>query len=125
MQIIDVSRYEFKYLLTADEVPEVRRFVLRYCAPDTNANGLEWYGIRSLYLDSPDYAFFRASVENAHERLKLRVRGYASGTEPVKLEIKHRIGDVVLKKSVIASAEIWGGVARAGLSSLPSHTDGT
>ena len=107
MNIIDVSRYEFKYLLNSDEVPEVRRFLLQYCSPDGNAQGTEWYGIQSLYLDTPEYAFYRASVEKSVERLKLRVRGYANGTGPVKLEIKRRLGDVVFKKSLITSREVW------------------
>jgi hypothetical protein len=107
MNIIDVSRYEFKYLLNSEQMPEVRRFLLRYCSPDVNAHGEEWYGIQSLYLDTPEYAFYRASVEKAVERLKLRVRGYATGTGPVKLEIKRRVGDVVSKRSLMTSHEVW------------------
>lgn len=118
MNIIDVSRYEFKYLLNSEEVPEVRRFLLQYCTPDVNANGNEWYGIHSLYLDTPDYAFYRASSEKAMERLKLRVRGYSTGTGPVKLEIKRRRGDVVSKKSMITSQEVWSAVHHNGLWSL-------
>ena len=79
--------------MTSEQVPELRRFLLQYCSPDLNALGEEWYGIQSLYLDTTDYAFYQASVENAVERLKLRVRGYTTGGGPVKLGIKRRVGD--------------------------------
>lgn len=122
--IINVSRYEFKYLLDSDEVPRVRRFLLRYCRPDLNAQGAEWYGIQSLYLDTPEYAFYRASAEGAVERLKLRVRGYANDTGPVKLEIKRRIGDVVSKKSMLTSREVWSRLAKQGMSGIPLTESG-
>jgi SPX domain protein involved in polyphosphate accumulation len=115
MNIIDVSRYEFKYLLNSEQVPEVRRFLLQYCSPDVNAHGEEWYGIHSLYLDTPEYAFYHASVEKAVERLKLRVRGYATAAGPVKLEIKRRVGDVVFKRSLITSHEVCGDLNRRGV----------
>jgi SPX domain protein involved in polyphosphate accumulation len=118
MNTIDVSRYEFKYLLTPPEVPDVRRFLRRYCAPDSNAEGEEWYGIRSLYLDTPDYRFFSASKEKAAERLKIRVRAYTNGTGPVKLEIKRRTGDVVWKRSLVTAYDFWNRVASRGNPSL-------
>lgn len=114
MNLITVSRYEFKYLLTAEEMPPIRRFLLRYCLPDTNAYGLEWYGIQSLYLDTPDYAFYRTSVEKAVERIKLRVRGYTTGTGPLKVEVKRRVGDVVSKTSLITTPPIWAELTGAG-----------
>jgi SPX domain protein involved in polyphosphate accumulation len=125
IDMIQVSRYEFKYLLTSDEVPDVRKFLLRYCIQDANADGAEWYGIRSLYLDTPDYAFYRASTEKAVERLKLRVRGYARGNGPLKLEIKRRIGDVISKKSMLTSRAHWSAIAERGLSSLIAEGDGS
>jgi len=117
MNIIDVSRYEFKYLLNSEAVPEVRRFLLPYCSPDVNAHGTEWYGIQSLYLDTPEYAFYRASVDGTAERVKLRVRGYTTGTGPVKLEIKRRIGNIVCKKSFVTSQEVWGRLHRGDFGS--------
>ena len=114
MSVIEISRYEFKYLLTPGEVPEVRRFLLRYCTPDDNARGLEWYGIESLYLDTPDYRFFRASAQKEYNRLKLRVRAYANGGGPVKFEIKRRAGDLVTKRSLLVPRPAWERFAVSG-----------
>ena len=115
MNIIDVSRYEYKYLVDSHQVPEVRRFLLQYCSPDSNAYGTEWYGIQSLYLDTPGYAFYRASVDQAVERLKLRVRGYGNGSGTVKLEIKRRIGDVISKRSLAVPQDVWDHFDRTGV----------
>lgn len=118
MNITDVSRYEFKYLVNADQAPQLRRFLSQYCSADTNAQSKEWYGIQSLYFDTPDFAFYRASVGKAVERLKLRARTYATFTGPVKLEIKRRVGDVVWKRSFLTTHDVWDGLDRDGASGL-------
>jgi SPX domain protein involved in polyphosphate accumulation len=114
MGVIEVSRYEFKYLLAPAQVADVRRFLLRYCTPDLNARGLDWYGIESLYLDTTDYRFYRAARHKELNRLKLRVRGYANDAGPVKFEVKRRTGDLVTKRSLLVSRDQWNHLCHSG-----------
>jgi hypothetical protein len=120
MNTVTISRYEYKYLLLPERVPEVRRFVLQYCSPDANAQGAAWYDVQSLYLDTPDCRFYRESVEKAVRRMKLRVRAYASQSGPVKLEVKCRTGDVVDKESLLLDREAWDRAAGGGAAALYS-----
>ncbi len=115
MDTIVVSRFEYKYLLRPAQVPEIRRFLLRYCTPDINAEGAEWYGIHSLYLDTGDYRFYRQSADKALERMKLRVRAYTTGNGPVKLEVKRRVNELVTKKSLLLPRDQWDKVGLDGL----------
>lgn len=122
MQSILVSRYEFKYLVRPAQLAELRRRVLQYCEPDVYAEGAEWYGIQSLYLDTGNFRFFRESAESALERMKVRVRGYATGDGPVKLEVKRRWNDVVTKRSLLLPRGDWKAMRAAGLQALPRES---
>ena len=93
-----MSRYELKYLLTADQTA----FLLRR---------LEWrmeldqYGrtsIASLYYDTPNYRLIRASMEKPlfKEKLRLRSYGLATRESPVFLELKRKAWDIVYKRRI-------------------------
>lgn len=119
MDSMIVTRYEFKYLLSPARAPDVRHFLLNYCVPDVHTPGQEWYGIQSLYLDTGDFLFYRQSSENAMERMKLRVRAYASGDGPVKLEVKRRVNDLVTKRSLLFARPSWEQLRCHGLAAVP------
>jgi hypothetical protein len=50
METIHIARTEAKYRVRAEELPAMRDWLLRYCVPDENSRGGDWYAIRSLYL---------------------------------------------------------------------------
>ena len=100
---MEISRFELKYHIPPERLPDIRRFLLRYCQADANAAG-EWYPIYSLYLDNDSYRMYRDTEDSAPFRMKLRVRGYANPEAPVKLEVKHRSRELVRKTSAIVSA---------------------
>ncbi len=98
---MEISRYEFKYHIPPDRLPELRRYLLRYCDADVNSRG-DWYPIYSLYLDNDRYKMYRDTEDGAPWRMKLRVRGYANAEAPVKLEVKRRMKDQVRKTSAVS-----------------------
>lgn len=94
-----LQRREFKYLINEDQVERVRRFISGICTVDPYAaksNGR--YFIDTLYLDTPDFGIYRATINDAVDRYKLRVRSYPSvKTAPTFFEVKRRVSDAVLK----------------------------
>lgn len=110
------QRFELKYLIPKEVIPEIRGFVSSYLELDDFCRA--WpdnaYPIYSLYLDSPDLKTYTASVNGVKNRFKLRVRYYdalpsdgsgaptpAGATEsdgPVFLEIKGRVDNCILKQ---------------------------
>lgn len=95
----DPDRFELKYW-----VPEsVAADIVRHCAPYVAADvhdedALTGQVNTSLYLDTPDLAFFHAHIEHAPDRYKLRVRAY--GDPPrgkAFLEVKRKINRITLK----------------------------
>jgi len=89
---------------TADRV---RRDLEPYCSLDAHGANASHathapassYPVRSLYLDTPAFAFHRAKERGDSERFKLRVRGYG-GRRVLYLEIKHRSADFVYKQRI-------------------------
>ncbi len=96
-----MERYEYKYLLDADQTEYLRRRLKGHMQPDA-------YGrtsIASLYYDTPDRRLIRRSLERPafKEKLRLRSYGLASENSPVYLELKRKASGIVYKRRVQCS----------------------
>ena len=93
------KRYEFKYLLTADQKERVLDAMRPYMT-------LDQYGrttIRNLYFDTDTYRLIRRSIEKPSSfKEKLRIRSYAKAQtdSTVFVEIKRKYQDLVYKRRV-------------------------
>jgi hypothetical protein len=98
---MQTSRYELKYLVDEGQAAAFREQMRGYLTPDPYARPEEGnaYWVYSLYCDSPQLALYRSSKEGRKNRFKLRMRFYDDDpNQPVFLEIKRRLGDVVKKE---------------------------
>jgi hypothetical protein len=96
----EVFRFERKFVVTEAAADSIQQFVSAYLDFDEHMAGRELSGYRvcSLYLDTPDLAFYRQSKEGVKNRRKLRIRIYDDRPEGVAyLEIKRRTGETVHK----------------------------
>lgn len=97
------QRFELKYFVSEHVARQVRDFVSLYLELDPfgAAQPRLSYPVHSLYLDSPDLELFQATINGERNRYKLRVRFYEPGEDqPVYLEIKRRINNIIQKKRV-------------------------
>jgi hypothetical protein len=95
------SRFELKYVIDEPCAAAIRKYVGCYLVPDEHADPRRnyEYPIHSLYLDSPNYTLYQATVHGCMNRFKLRVRFYDDLPEsPTFFEIKSRRNDVILKQ---------------------------
>lgn len=94
-----LHRREYKYLVDERTVERIRDYIAGICAIDPYAAQTGGrYLTDTLYLDTPDLASYRATVEDAGDRWKLRVRTYPSMDEPVVFfEVKRRVSETILK----------------------------
>lgn len=114
-ETIHVARTEAKYRVRAEELPAMRHWLLRYCVPDENSRGGDWYAIRSLYLDNRANRLYQDAQQKLAYRLKLRARAYGDAAGSVKLEVKRRVRDQIVKTSATLRAEQWADVTGTGL----------
>lgn len=107
------SRFENKYVVPADVVPAMRRWLAPFVRPDDYAAmhpGFR-YPICSLYIDSGDLALYKTTVHGIKNRFKLRVRSYYEDPlMPVYCEVKRRMNGVILKRRARVDREHVPGV---------------
>ena len=96
--IVVMKRYEFKYILDAEQADYLRGRLAGHMEPDQF--GLT--SIASLYYDTPDYRLIRTSIEKPKFKEKIRLHSYGLATEtsPVFLELKRKAYGVVYKRRV-------------------------
>ncbi|MCL2833119.1 MAG: polyphosphate polymerase domain-containing protein [Treponema sp.] len=109
-QLALVKRYEKKYRIRPELVPEIRKYITPFVIPDKFGIGdPPEYMITTLQLDTPSYAFHYAKELEYDERFKLRVRTYNEpGTSPVFAEVKSKIQDIIVKSRVMVPFDKWG-----------------
>src|SRR5262249_40166942 len=106
MGVMEVYRYERKFLVTERMAEAVRRFALTYLMPDEHMAGAsrDGYHVCSLYLHTPSLGPSRQSFQGIKNRYKLRIRFYDNWPEsPAFLEIKKRTTETVHKLRAITS----------------------
>ena len=113
-----IERYEYKYLLPDRLVPAVREAAEAACRIDRYAGPDGSYVIRSLYFDTPGLDLFHANDREQHDRYKLRVRVYPGKESPAFLEVKRRVGDVIVKTRAVVPIASWAAVVAADPAAL-------
>lgn len=98
---MQLSRLELKYQISPELALAVRDFVGSYLEIDefgaTRPNLS--YPVHSLYLDSPDLATYRHTINGNKNRFKLRLRFYENRPgASVYFEIKRRMNNAILKQ---------------------------
>lgn len=95
-----LSRFEFKYLITEPMAQAMRQYVRCYLRPDEfSAEQANYaYPVHSLYLDSPRLALYQQVNCGEKNRYKLRVRYYNDDPQaPAFFEIKRRRDNAIAK----------------------------
>ncbi len=92
-----LARYEFKYLITDEQMEGIRSYVRAYLDPDEYGDAGGNYWVNSLYLDTANWRLARDTVDGVKNRYKLRMRCYEFTDTPVFCEIKARVGSSILK----------------------------
>jgi SPX domain protein involved in polyphosphate accumulation len=102
------TRFELKYRLTYFQYLKVRNAIRPYMTIDAFSRRApkNCYLVRSLYFDTPDYHAYEQKMSGDCDRVKFRLRTYAaenSATNPIRVELKLREGNLTIKKSVFVS----------------------
>ena len=76
MGLMEVYRYERKFLVTEQIASAIRGFVASYLSHDEHmaGTGSDGYRVCSLYLDSPSLGLYDQSCNGIKNRYKLRIR---------------------------------------------------
>lgn len=103
----NIYRHEIKYFINKRQAVELSLFLRRYLTLDSNAalNDTGSYWIRSLYFDTHNNQDYYEKILGHHTRKKIRLRIYDLSETRVKLEVKNKYNNFILKESVLISRE--------------------
>jgi VTC domain len=102
------ARYEFKYIIEEPRAVAIADFLGSYLRPSVHnsAGPVRGHPVISLYLDSPDFFFYRQAYTGHKNRMKLRIRFYDDEWKrPAFLEIKRRVSEVICKDRAMITRE--------------------
>lgn len=102
------GRFELKYVIEEQRAVAVADFIRSHLRPSVhNDSGpVRGHPVISLYMDSPDFFFFRQAYTGHKNRMKLRIRFYDDHWDrPAFLEVKRRVADVIVKDRCMISRE--------------------
>ena len=104
-----INRYESKYLIPPDSVPEMRVWLEPFVVRDPYGNGgVPEYRITTLQMDTPDLSFHGAKECEALNRFKLRVRTYGEiGSSSIFTEIKAKYRHSIVKTRTQIPFDSW------------------
>jgi hypothetical protein len=120
------ARYELKYVVRETRAVAVADYVSSYLNPSPhNGSGpIRGHPVISLYMDSPDWFFFRQGFTGHKNRIKLRIRFYDNEWKrPAFLEIKRRVSEVICKDRAMISREGVRGILSSGWPGHPYFAD--
>lgn len=92
-----MNRYEVKYLVRTDAVPDLLAEFSPYTRLDPHSEGDWGYPIYSVYWDTKDFLLFWEKIEGVKFRRKLRFRRYGDSPD-VFIEVKQREDRTVQKR---------------------------
>ncbi len=106
-----LQRYETKYVIPKEMVPEIRELIRPFCEPDPNGAGSPpTYVNNTLQLDTPGLSLHYAKLYDFVDRFKLRVRTYGDpvGGYPVFMEVKAKDRNTIVKRRCQIPFDRWG-----------------
>jgi len=100
VQYGDQSRYEFKYQITYEMIPQIGEYIAPFTTVDPHlvdaANNK--YTVRSIYFDTPTLDFYYEKMDGLKIRKKLRIRTYNEMNDFAFLEIKRKFVNCISKE---------------------------
>ena len=122
------ARFELKYVIEDARAVAIADFVSSYLQPSAHNDysPVRGHPVISLYMDSPDYFFFRQAYTGHKNRMKLRIRFYDDEWQrPAFLEVKRRVSEVICKDRAMISREGVRQILTEGWPNRPYFSDWT
>ena len=90
-------RHEFKYLISAAQIPLLKARISGFMRPDPHARPAGMYRVRSLYFDDCENRCYYENENGTDPREKFRIRIYNHSDSRITLECKRKEHGMTLK----------------------------
>ena len=103
MNTTTLKRQELKYYINFIDYFNISSVISKIFSKDPNNDKNGAYYIRSLYFDNKSNQDYYQKIEGEEKRKKFRIRIYNFNSSPIKLEIKSKFNNYIIKKSLVIS----------------------
>ena len=105
MEIASAERRELKYYINYIDYLNLKSKLSNVFTKDKNSNLEGLYCVRSLYFDNKSNDNYYEKIASLDKRKKYRIRIYNINADPVKLEIKSKFNNIILKNSIVINSQ--------------------
>jgi hypothetical protein len=119
------GRRELKYYINYIDYLNLKNRLSNIFSKDINSTKDGWYHVRSLYFDDKSNSSYHEKMSGVEKRNKYRIRIYNLDKDPVKIEIKSKINNIIIKDSAIIKAENVNKLISGDYSSLLNYNNPT
>jgi hypothetical protein len=103
-------KYEFKYIVPASLMDQLREAIIPYVELDPYASAMKdhQYTVRSVYFDTSKFDYYFEKIDGYKIRKKIRIRGYneKTGHDMVFMEIKRKMKEPIEKDRELMTFEV-------------------
>jgi len=93
------NRRELKYYINYIDYFNLSNIISRIFSKDSNSNKDGGYHVRSLYFDNKANKDYYQKIDGIERRKKFRIRIYNYNFNPIKMEIKSKLNNYIIKES--------------------------
>ncbi len=123
MDIKTLKRQELKYYINFIDYFNISSIISKIFSKDPHNTSNGAYHIRSLYFDNKSNQDYHQKINGIEKRKKIRIRLYNLNSSLVKLEIKNKFNDYIVKKSLIISTDDTGELISGNYNCLLDYRD--
>lgn len=99
MNNIIFNRQEIKYYINFIDYYNLSNIISKIFIKDSNSDKDGGYYVRSLYFDNKTNKDYYQKIDGIERRKKLRIRIYNYNSSPIKMEIKSKFNNFIIKES--------------------------
>jgi hypothetical protein len=100
-----LKRRELKYFINNADYLNLVNTISHFFLKDKNISEKGYYHIRSLYFDNKSNDSYYEKIDGIEKKKKFRIRIYDLRSNPIKLEIKSKVNNIVLKETMLISKQ--------------------
>lgn len=123
MNITTLKRYELKYYINFIDYFNISSIISKIFLKDPNNDKNGAYHIRSLYFDNKSNQDYHKKIDGVEKRKKFRIRIYNLNSSPIKLEIKNKFNNYIIKKSLNINTDDANEIISGNYNNLLNYKD--
>jgi hypothetical protein len=120
---METKRHELKYYINSLDYEYLASVLSNVLNKDRNYENSDGYHVRSIYYDNKENNNYYQKINGVETRKKYRIRIYDLKSDVVKLEIKNKYNNIIIKETLFIEKEDVEKISEGDYSCLLNYND--